>query len=185
MKKEELLGLGLTEEQANEVFKLRGKEIENHKAALAEANEKLAAKEEELTMLTDNMIKEEDYSKLKSNANKYKALVEQTKKEYESKISQMKYDVEIEKVLSSSGAKDINIVKSVLDSEAIKFEDGKFEGLTEQLEKAKESYSYLFEQEAEESSSKPKFVSGGKPDSSAGGSKSDPFKSVLERHIRK
>lgn len=32
----------------------------------------------------------------------------------------------------------------MLDTEKIKFEDGKIEGLTEQLESAKESYDYLF-----------------------------------------
>lgn len=182
MKKEELTALGLTEEQIKDIFKLRGKELSSHKTKLEEYESKIAKRDEELALLTKNMIKEEDYSTLKTNVDKYKALVEQTKKEYEDKITNMKFDTELEKVLSSSGAKDINLVKSVLDKESIKFEDGKIEGLTEQLEKVKESYGYLFNEET--NSNSPRFVSGGKPAGNPGGNETSPFKTVLKRYVR-
>lgn len=147
MKKEELVALGLDETQVNEVFKMRGIEIEKTKQTIADLENEKAEAERKLTEATENIISTEDFEAIKSEKLKLEQKITEMTQVHQSEINEIKYNVALEKELTKAGAKDINLVKTVIDTEKVKFEDGKIEGLTEQLESAKESYDYLFGKE--------------------------------------
>lgn len=81
------------------------------------------------------------------------------------------YNYELEKGLIASKAKNPKALKGLLDTEMLKLDDdGEIRGLSEQLEKIKESDAYLFDDAPENDDSQPDTT--GKPvDYKAGGSR--------------
>ena len=155
MKKEDLVALGLDDTQIKEVFKMRGIEIEKTKQTIAdlenekaEVERKLAEVERKLAEATENTISAEDFEAVKNEKLELEQKITEMTQAHQSEINEIKFNVALEKELIKAGAKDINLVKTVIDTEKIKFEDGKIEGLTEQLELAKENYDYLFSKES-------------------------------------
>ena len=69
---------------------------------------------------------------------------EQTVSEYEQKLQKQSFDFELERAISKQDAKNVKAVKALLDTEKIKFEDGKLIGLEDQLKEVKENEPYLF-----------------------------------------
>ena len=131
MKKEELLELGLTEEQIQGVFKLNGQDInsikserDNLKAELDVANNKIS-----------------DFEKI--NVDEIKAEVEK----YKNEISNLKLDHSIENSLLKSKVKNPKAAKALLDMEALKNSKNFDSDLENQIKSMKESDSYLFETE--------------------------------------
>lgn len=81
-----------------------------------------------------------------------------TQAEYEQKLQEQQFDFALEKNLSAAKVKNIKAVKALLDMDTIKLDGDSLKGLEDQLNKIKESDSYLF---AEESNGpKPKFTGG-------------------------
>ena len=82
MKKEELLEIGLTEEQANKVFAMNGKDVENAKGKLQKdvdtMKSQLAEAKETITTLEAN---KGDTAALQAELDKYKQAEEQHKQE--------------------------------------------------------------------------------------------------------
>lgn len=131
MKKEELLELGLNEEQIQGVFKLNGQDInsikserDNLKAELEVANNKIS-----------------DFEKI--NVDEIKAEVEK----YKNEISNLKLDHSIENSLLKSKVKNPKAAKALLDMEALKNSKNFDSDLENQIKSMKESDSYLFEVE--------------------------------------
>lgn len=147
MKKEDLVALGLDDTQINEVFKMRGIEIEKTKQTIADLENEKAEAERKLAEAIENTISAEDLEAAKNEKLELEKKIAEMAEAHQSEINEIKYNVALEKELTKAGAKDINLVKTVIDTGKIKFEDGKIEGLTEQLESAKESYDYLFGKE--------------------------------------
>lgn len=147
MKKEDLVALGLDDTQINGVFKLRGIEIEKTKKTIADLENEKAEVERKLAEVTENTISTEDFEAIKNEKLELEQKITEMTEAHQSEINEIKYNVALEKELIKAGAKDIKLVKTVLDTDQIKFEDGKIEGLTEQLESVKESYDYLFSKE--------------------------------------
>lgn len=67
--------------------------------------------------------------------------------EYEEKLKQLQYDVAINNALKDSKAKDINLIKALLDKNKLKVNGEEVIGLKEQLEAIKKEKDYLFEKE--------------------------------------
>ena len=147
MKKEDLVALGLDDTQINGVFKMRGIEIEKTKKTIADLENEKAEVERKLAEVTENTISTEDFEAIKNEKLELEQKITEMTEAHQSEINEIKYNVALEKELIKAGAKDIKLVKTVLDTDQIKFEDGKIEGLTEQLESVKESYDYLFSKE--------------------------------------
>ena len=131
MKKEELLELGLNEEQIQGVFKLNGQDInsikserDNLKSELEVANNKIS-----------------DFEKI--NVDEIKAEVEK----YKNEISNLKLDHSIENSLLKSKVKNPKAAKALLDMEALKNSKNFDSDLENQIKSMKESDSYLFEVE--------------------------------------
>lgn len=83
--------------------------------------------------------------------NKLKELEEQNKtirEEYERKLLERQRDHDLYIYLKDEAkARNPKAVKALLDFEKVKYEDGKFIGLEEQIKELKEQESYLFEDE--------------------------------------
>lgn len=149
MNKEELLALGLTEEQSDKVYEKYGNMIpySRFKEAIDEKNElksQLSARDEQLTELAKISKDNEELN------SKIKDLQEENKKallEGEERISKIKLDNSIELALIQAGAINNKTVKALLDLEKLKLENENVIGLSEQIEAIKTSDGYLFKQE--------------------------------------
>lgn len=87
MKKEELLSIGLTEEQAEQVFALHGKDIEKHKKAVEDAKSELSALQGQLEQRDKDM---EELKKSAADAEGIKKQLEDLQSKYSAETEQYK-----------------------------------------------------------------------------------------------
>lgn len=172
MKKEELVEIGLSEEQINEVFKLNGLALENLKTKNKVIIEDLEAKNEELntkvsTLTTDlegvpnveELTKEiEDY---KSKITNYEEEVANLQSSKEEELNKVRYEFMLENSLKEAGFRSTEIAKAVINSESIKLVDGKLEGFEDEVKRLSEEHDYLFITPESDSGPKvPKYTTG-------------------------
>lgn len=161
MTKEELLALGLTEEQTAKVVEDYGKNYVS-KDQFNAKNEELKSVKGELTTLNseiDNLKKSNaDNAELAKQIETMKADAESRKAEYESKIAQLEIDNIVNVALSNAKAKNNVAVRALLDLTDAKVKDGKIKGLDEQLTEVAKANPYLFGE-----ASAPKGVAPGNP----------------------
>lgn len=119
---------------------LKDTEITNLKEQLKTRDKDI----EELKKTDGTKVKEE----LTTLQDKYKKDTEALKKE----LADTQFESALDLALSSVNAKDSGIIKTLLDKEKIQFKDGKFEGLTEQLETMKKEKEFLFNAEENKAS---------------------------------
>lgn len=162
MKKEDLVALGLTEEQADSVIKGFGTMVPKSRLddKIQEAKdykEQLEARDKQLAELEPKAAGNEallqQIQKLQDDNKKVQT-------DYEEKLSQQSYNFALESALSGAKVKNAKAVKALLDSEKIKLDGDKLTGLEEQLEALKTSDAYLFETVEE---GKPTFSTKPKP----------------------
>ena len=131
MNKEELLSLGLTEEQAEKVLlEMTGlqKTVKERDKQLADLQKSAAGNEELQKQIADLQ---------KQNAEQEKA--------HQAELAQVKLDNAIDNALAGAGAKNNKAVRALLDLSGVKLEeDGKLAGFAEQLEALQKSDAYLF-----------------------------------------
>lgn len=154
MTKEELLALGLTEEQTAKAVEDYGKNYVS-KDQFNAKNEELKSVKGELTTLNSEI----DNLK-KSNADNAELAkqIETMKAEYEGKIAQLEIDNIVNVALSNAKAKNNVAVRALLDLTDAKVKDGKIKGLDEQLAEVAKANPYLFGE-----ASAPKGVAPGNP----------------------
>lgn len=161
MTKEELLALGLTEEQTAKVVEDYGKNYVS-KDQFNAKNEELKSVKGELTTLNseiDNLKKSNaDNAELAKQIETMKADAESRKAEYENKIAQLEIDNIVNVALSNVKAKNNVAVRALLDLTDAKVKDGKIKGLDEQLAEVAKANPYLFGE-----ASAPKGVAPGNP----------------------
>ncbi len=129
MKKEELLELGLTEEQIQGVFKLNGQDINSIKSERDNLKSELEVANNKISELGD-------YEDVKAEVEKYK-----------NEISDLKLNHSIENSLMKSKVKNPKAAKALLDIETLKNSKNFDSDLENQIKSMKESDSYLFEVE--------------------------------------
>lgn len=146
MKKEELLEIGLTEEQADKVFAMNGRDVEKHKKAAETAKTDLEAAQKQLA------DREKDLNDLKQTAGDAEAVKKQLAD------LQNKYETEAQQHQAAMAERDyadaVNIAVSdlrfsskaaksafVADLKAKKLEikDGKLDGFDKYLKEAQEA----------------------------------------------
>ncbi len=149
MNKEELIAMGLTEEQAKKVMdsldgnfvtKARFNEINEENKTLKRSVSDRDKQLEDLKKSSgDNATLQQQISDLqKQNANQQKA--------HDEELAKLKLDNAIEIALSGSKAKNRKAVKAMLDMSKVKMgEDGKISGFDEQIEALKKSDGYMFD----------------------------------------
>lgn len=149
MNKEELLAMGLTEEQAKKVMdsldgnfvtKVRFNEInEENKTLKKSVSDRDKPLEDLKKSSGDNATLQQQISDLqKQNTEQQKA--------HDEELAKLKVDNAVEIALSGAKAKNGKAVKAMLDMSKVKLgEDGKLSGLDEQLEALKKSDGYMFD----------------------------------------
>lgn len=149
MNKEQLIALGLTEEQADSVVAGFGQMIP--KSRLDEKIEEVkglnATISERDTQLEE--LKKVDAKGLQAKIDELQTANETAKTEYEEKMQKQTYDFALERALTDAKVKNPKAVKALLDTEAIKLDGDKLLGLDEQLKTLSESDGYLFAEKEE------------------------------------
>lgn len=131
MNKEELLALGLTEEQAEKVL-----------AEIAELQKTVKERDKQLTDLQKAAKGNDELQKQIADLQKQNA---EQEKAHQAELSQVKLNNAIDNALAAAGAKNNKAVRALLDLFGVKLEeDGKLAGFAEQLEALQKSDAYLF-----------------------------------------
>lgn len=112
--------------------------------------------------------------------------LQNTIKEHEATIANLKKEAEtkdfnyaLDAVLKDNKCKNTKALKALLNMEGIKLNEGKFEGLEEQLKALKESDSYLFDAEEKQPGG-----SGFNPDDKGGGDKNESIGTRLGKQAK-
>lgn len=136
MKTEELTALGLTEEQATNVFALHGKELT-----------KLQNSVTTLTTERDGLKTQlgEANTKLTGYDPEWKAKAETAQTEAQKQLEALKFDYALTDALKSAKVRDTVSVKAHLKADALKLDGDNIIGLKEQLETLKSEKDFLFE----------------------------------------
>lgn len=146
MKKEELVELGLDDEQIKGVFKLNGIAVENVRTQMTEVEQErdsLKTEKEALeAQLAEGGVNQEDLESLKQAKEDLEAQlaakdqeIEAARNEGQEKLDQFTYESLLEKALVDAGAKSLKMAKAVLNLDEVKLVDGKLEGIDEELER--------------------------------------------------
>lgn len=143
MTKDEIIALGIPEEQAAKVLELAEKEQSEARAKLSETEAKLTAAEKNAAELTEKVKAFDgvDVAALKKSAEDWET-------KYNADINKIKVDNAVALALTKAGAKDVELARHLIDTSIIKLDGDNVIGLAEQLEKAKTDKAFLFGSEA-------------------------------------
>lgn len=149
MKKEELIALGLSEEQAKTVMAEHGRTVTTLNAQIST----LQASEKELQSQAAKHA--EDLKVLQKNAGTSEELKQQIKQlqkensdkeqQYQQELIDIQRNSALNQVLTESKVKNVKAVAALLDNDAITFKDGQLIGAKEQLENLMKTDTYLFD----------------------------------------
>jgi hypothetical protein len=148
MNKKDLIALGVSEEIADQVIVMHGKDIESHKAKVTTAQAEIDGLKSQLTEAGAAIegFKKLDVDGIKAAADEWKLKAEKAQTDAAAQLAALKFDHALEGALNGAKAKNVKAVQSLLSRDALKFNeaDGSIIGLNEQLEKIKSENDYLF-----------------------------------------
>ena len=146
MKTEELIELGLTEEQAKQVLVINGKDIEKHKNQSETFKTQAETFKTQLETANKEIenFKTLDIEGVRKSAEDWKLKAEKAQNDANDKLYKLQFDYALDGALSGAKAKNIKAVKALLDMEKIKFENDSLTGFDEQLKQIKTDNDYLF-----------------------------------------
>lgn len=148
MNKEDLIAMGLTEEQAKKVMdSLDGNYVT--KTRFNEVNEENKTLKKSVSdrdkQLEDLKKSSGDNEELKKQIETLQQENANQKKAHEAEMTQLRLDNAIDAALAAAGAKNIKAVRALLDTSKVKVgEDGKLTGFDDLLSAVQKSDSYLF-----------------------------------------
>jgi hypothetical protein len=149
MKKEDLIALGVTEEQADKIFALHGKGIAKLQADAETAKTEAETLATQLTEANKQIesFKGMNIDQIKATADEYKTKFETAQTEHAAQLLKIKQDNALEKALKETyKVADLVAVKAHLKADGIKFneKDDSFVGLEEQIKPLKETHGAYF-----------------------------------------
>lgn len=146
MTKDELLALGLTEEQIAEVFKINGKDVEKAKGDLATVQTELTTTKKQLTTANTEIqsYKDMKIEDIKKAADDYKAKFEASEKKAKEDIDSLKFEHSLESALNKAGAKNVKAAKALLNIDELKDSKNVDVDIETAITTLKESDGYLF-----------------------------------------
>lgn len=164
MNKEQLIALGLTEEQADKVVEGYGQMVPKSRLdeKIKEAKEYKDQVIDRDTQLTDLQSKAAGNEALQGEITKLQDANKQAVADYETKLQEQSYTFALDSALSGAKVKNVKAIKALLDSEKIKLDGDKLSGLDEQLVALKTSDAYLFDVEQQQQQP-PTFTPPGNP----------------------
>ncbi|MBD5103732.1 MAG: hypothetical protein HDT47_02585 [Ruminococcaceae bacterium] len=148
MNKEDLIVMGLSEEQAKKVMdSLDGNYVT--KARFNEVNEENKSLKQ---TVVDRDKQLEDLKKSSGDSAELKKQIEDLQQQnsvnkaaYEKEMAKLRLDNAVETALAAAGAKNVKAVRSLFDTDKLKLDDdGKVDGLEEQINAVKKSDPYMF-----------------------------------------
>ena len=149
MTKEQLMAMGLNEEQAKKVLdSLDGEYVPKSKfQEVSEENKTLKKSVGDRDKQLENLKKSSgDNAELQKQISDLQKANAEQQKAHEQELSQLKLDNAIDLALSGAKAKNSKAVKAVMDLSKVKLgEDGQLTGFSEQLEALQKSDGYLFD----------------------------------------
>lgn len=148
MKKEDLIAMGLTEDQAKKVMdsldgnfvtKVRFNEVNEENKTLKQS---VADRDKQLEDLKKSSG---DNAELKKQIETLQQQNADQKKAHDAEMAQLKLDNAIDAALTAAGAKNIKAVRAMIDTSKMKLgEDGTVEGLPDAIKAVQKSDSYMF-----------------------------------------
>ena len=148
MKKEDLIAMGLTEDQAKKVMdSLDGNFVT--KARFNEVNEENKTLKQSVAdrdkQLEDLKKSSGDNAELKKQIETLQQQNADQKKAHDAEMAQLKLDNAIDAALTAAGANNIKAVRAMIDTSKMKLgEDGTVEGLSDAIKAVQKSDSYMF-----------------------------------------
>ncbi|HEM3492157.1 TPA: phage scaffolding protein [Streptococcus suis] len=181
---EELLKLGLTEEQAKDVFALHGKDLNANKSALETITQERDSLKSQLqnteaqleTLKADantSAEQKEALDKLQAEYDKYKA-------DAAAELAQTQKVNAINLALKDTKAHNPETLMKFIDVDVIELDDNGKPKLDEVINGLMESDPYLFKAE-EESTPNPNIVPPGNPAANGTGN-TDPFQAIMDNY---
>lgn len=181
---EELLKLGLTEEQAKSVFALRGKELNEDKSALETITKERDSLKDQLqnaeaqlkNMKADantSAEQKEALEKLQAEYDKYKA-------DAEAELAKTNKVNAINLALKDTKAHNPAALMKFIDVDAIELDDNGKPKIDDVINGLKESDPYLFEAE-DSGKPNPNILPQGNPAANGAG-KADPFQAIMDSY---
>ena len=158
MKKEDLIAMGLTEEQAKKVMdSLDGNYVT--KTRFNEVNEENKTLKKSVSdrdkQLEDLKKSSGDNEELKKQIETLQQENANQKKAHDAEMTQLRLDNVIDAALTAAGAKNIKAVRALIDTSKVKVgEDGKLTGFDDLLSAVQKSDSYLFTEKQQKQSFK-------------------------------
>lgn len=147
MKKEDLIALGLTEEQAKKVLdavkdyvpKTQLAEVERERDGL-----KSTVTERDTQLETLKKSSGDNETLQKQIADLQKANEDQ-QKAHEAEIAQLRLDNAVEAAILAAGGKNVKAVRALMDADKLRLEkDGTVTGLSDQIKAIQKSDAYMF-----------------------------------------
>lgn len=147
MKKEDLIALGLTEEQAKKVLdavkeyvpKTQLAEVERERDGLKAT---VAERDTQLETLKKSSGDNETLQKQIADLQKAN---EDQRQAHEAEISQLRLDNAVEAAILAAGGKNVKAVRALLDADKLRLEkDGTVTGLSDQIKAIQKSDAYMF-----------------------------------------
>lgn len=174
MKRDFLKSLELSDEAIDKIMAENGNDINGLKAKITELESQVSDYKGQVSERDKQL---ESLKKSKGDAESLKEQISKLQEEnkaaaesYEAKIKQMTIDNAVNVALSNAKAKNAKAVRALLDLTDAQMDGETVKGLDKQLEKLKESDSYLFDGDAKPT------VKGAQPAAGSG----DPKKSVKD-----
>lgn len=184
MKKEQLVALGLTEEQADKVIEGYGQMVPKSRLddkinELKDAQKVIDERDKQIKDLEPLAAGNKD---LLDQIKTLQADNQTAKEQYESELAETRRTFALDGALKDAKVHNPKAVKALLDMEKVKLNGDALEGLSEQLEALKQSDAYLFAEEKQETPPGPTF-SGGNPTPPGSNGNGDPFSDKLAKYI--
>ena len=190
MTTEELIALGLTEDQAKSVFALHGKSLNETKAALTTAEQERDSYKDQSEQLTKSLDElKKDAGTSKETVDKLDTLQKEFdtyKTDAEAQLAKVKKDGAIALALKDTGTLDADVLLTLIDTDKVELDEAGKPKLEEIVTGLRESKPYLFapQQPGTDDGAKdkkPSFATGGNP-AGDGGGEADPFQAIMDSY---
>ncbi|MDY5346816.1 MAG: phage scaffolding protein [Eubacteriales bacterium] len=146
MKKEELLSIGLTEEQAEKIFAMNGKDIAKHQKAAEDAKadkeaveKQLADRDKDIEALKKNTG---DAAKIQAQLDELKGKYDKETEAYKAQLAARDYQSAVDNAIAGSGVKFSSksaekAFRAGIGDSKLELKDGTLTGFKDYLDKAK------------------------------------------------
>lgn len=146
MKKEDLVALGLTDEQIAGVQKLNGVDIEREKEKLSKVELERDNYKNQLETAQESLekFKDVDVDKLQGEIDKLKVELKNKETEYQNQLAERDFNTLLESQINSFGAKNVKAVKALLDIDTLKESKNQEADIKAAIEECQKENDYLF-----------------------------------------